>query len=175
MFRAAASCSKQLMKAGVQKQLPTVTCTKNVHILLGHKDPEPPEVFDQRFVDFFNRTDIDGWDLRRGLAELHAHDVVPEPKIVSAALYACRRVNDLALGIRFLEAVKMKCGTKKLKGIVYPWVIQEVQPVLDELGIPTPEECGYDKPELFIPNPRYYWERDWYKDYGYDDKLYFYY
>jgi len=57
--------------------------------------------------------------------------------------------------------------------------------VLDELGIPTPEELGYDKPEFFIPRPEFHWEKKWYcfclallilmntflsryKDYGYD-------
>jgi cytochrome c oxidase subunit 5a len=27
------------------------------------------------------------------------------------------------------------------------------RPTLDELGILTPEEMGYDKPELALPNP----------------------
>jgi len=36
-----------------------------------------------------------------------------------------------------------------------------VQPVLDELGIPTPEDLGYDKPEYFHPAPEEYWEKKW--------------
>jgi hypothetical protein len=39
---------------------------------------------------------------------------------------------------------------------------------LDELGISTIEELGFDKPELFVPDPSYWWEKSWYKDYGYD-------
>ena len=35
---------------------------------------------------------------------------------------------------------------------IYPYVIQEIKPTLDELGISTPEEMGYDKPELHLPN-----------------------
>lgn len=73
-------------------------------------------------------------------------DNVPEPVIVCAALRACRRLNDFALAVRFLEAVKDKAGQHADK--VYPYIIQEIRPVLDELGISTPEELGYDKPEL---------------------------
>ncbi|KAB7501800.1 Cytochrome c oxidase subunit 5A, mitochondrial [Armadillidium nasatum] len=29
---------------------------------------------------------------------------------------------------------------------------KEIRPTLDELGINTPEELGYDKPELALPN-----------------------
>jgi hypothetical protein len=36
-----------------------------------------------------------------------------------------------------------------------------VKPVLDELGIPTPEDLGYDKPELFKPETDNWWEKKW--------------
>jgi len=135
-----------------------------------HGKEESPEEFDQRFVDYFNRPDIDGWEVRKAMTELQNYDVIPEPKIVSAALRACRRVNDFALSVRFLESIKIKCGTKKNVQTIYPYILQEVKPVLDELGISTPEALGYDKPELFIPQPEYWWEHKWYKDYGYDKK-----
>lgn len=35
------------------------------------------------------------------------YDLVPEPKILEAALRACRRLDDLASAIRILEAVKV--------------------------------------------------------------------
>ncbi|VDO95318.1 unnamed protein product [Soboliphyme baturini] len=157
---------------------------------------ETPEEFDQRYVDFFNQPDIDGWlvrkgigacwlltsvptfvllftgfyeswywlyNLAKGLYELHKEDVIPEPKIVAAALRACRRVNDYALAVRFLEAVRLKCGRKANK--IYPYVIQEVRPVLDELGISTPEEMGYDKPELFWPSSSW-WPEEYYEIYN---------
>lgn len=38
----------------------------------------------------------------------------------------------------------------------------QIRPVLDELGIATPEDLGYDKPEFFIPQPEYWWEKKWY-------------
>ena len=41
-----------------------------------------------------------------------------------------------------LEAVKDKAGPHKE---IYPYVIQELRPTLNELGISTPEELGLDK------------------------------
>lgn len=76
------------------------------------------------------------------------HDLVPEPRIISACLHACRRVNDYALAVRFIETVKDKCGSKVHE--VYPYIVQEIAPTLCELGVDTPEELGYDKPELFL-------------------------
>lgn len=70
-----------------------------------------------------------------GLTALHQHDIIPEPKIIESALRACRRVNDYALAVRFLETLRLKCG-KKVKEI-YPWLIQEIAPTLKELGMAT--------------------------------------
>lgn len=75
-------------------------------------------------------------------------DFVPEPPMIVAVLNACRRVNDYAIAVRFLEGVKDKCGGRVLE--IYPWIIQEITPMLCELGIDTPEELGYDKPELCL-------------------------
>uniref|UniRef100_A0A096LXF2 Cytochrome c oxidase subunit 5A, mitochondrial n=1 Tax=Poecilia formosa TaxID=48698 RepID=A0A096LXF2_POEFO len=80
--------------------------------------------------------------LRKGMNMLIGYDLVPEPKILEAVLRACRRLNDLASAIRILEAVKDKAGPHK---DIYPYVIQELKPVLSELGIFTPEELGLDK------------------------------
>ena len=35
---------------------------------------------------------------------------------------------------------------------IWPYVMQEIQPTLDELGILSPEQMGYDKPELALQN-----------------------
>lgn len=43
-----------------------------------------------------------------GMNTLIGYDLVPEPKILEAALKACRRLNDLASAIRILEAVKVR-------------------------------------------------------------------
>ena len=68
---------------------------------------ETDEEFDRRFEHFFSRPDIDGWEIRNAVNDLQGYDLVPEPKIVIAALKACRRVNDYALAVRFLEALKV--------------------------------------------------------------------
>jgi len=107
--------------------------------------------FDARYEAFFNRADIDGWEIRKGMTDLVAMDLVPDPSIVAAALRACRRVNDYALTTRIMEIVKIKCADKESE--IWPYMLQELKPTLDELGILTPEQMGYDQPELALPNP----------------------
>lgn len=77
-------------------------------------------------------------------------DLVPEPRICVAALKACRRLNDYALAIRFIESLKFKCGP--YVDTIFPYLMQEMKPCMDELGINTLEEMGYDKPELALQN-----------------------
>ena len=110
-----------------------------------HHD-ETADEFDARYEKFLNRKDIDGWELRKAMNDLQGHDLVPEPKLVIAAMNACRRVNDYALAVRYLEAVKDKCGPKVKE--IWPFMLKEIGPTLKDLGILTPEEMGYDKPEL---------------------------
>ena len=106
------------------------------------------EEYDDAYVKYLNRTDIDGWDIRRVINRMQGEDLVPEPKIIIAALHACRRVSDYALAVRYLEAIHNKCG-KRAKEI-WPYIIQEIQPTLTELGVSTPADMGYDKPELAL-------------------------
>ncbi|XP_015587355.1 cytochrome c oxidase subunit 5A, mitochondrial [Cephus cinctus] len=115
---------------------------------MSHGHEETDEEFDARYLNFFNRNDIDHWEIRKAMNDLAGVDTVPEPKIIIAALKACRRLNDFALTIRFLESLKEKCGNKV--NVIYPYILQEIKPTLDELGINTPEELGYDKPELAL-------------------------
>ncbi|XP_055620332.1 cytochrome c oxidase subunit 5A, mitochondrial [Toxorhynchites rutilus septentrionalis] len=109
---------------------------------------ESAEEFDTRYENYFNRQDIDHWEARKGMNDLLGMDLVPEPKIIIAALKACRRLNDYALAIRFLEGCKDKCGNQVNE--IYPYLLQEIRPTLNELGIDTPEELGYDQPELAL-------------------------
>ncbi|XP_024295918.1 cytochrome c oxidase subunit 5A, mitochondrial isoform X1 [Oncorhynchus tshawytscha] len=107
-----------------------------------HAKVETDEEFDARWVTYFSKPDIDAWELKKGMNTLIGYDLVPEPKILDSALRACRRLNDLASAIRILEAVKDKSGPHK---DIYPYLIQELQPTLIELGISTPEDLGMDK------------------------------
>ena len=103
------------------------------------KVQETDEEFDARWLSYFDREDIDAWELKKGLNELYGHDVVPEPKIVVAMLKAARRLNDVAMAIRVLEAVKEKAAGNQT---IYTYIMNGVKPTLDELGISTPEELG---------------------------------
>jgi cytochrome c oxidase subunit 5a len=111
-----------------------------------HHDHETDEEFDARYVSYLSRPNIDGWEVRKAMNDLQGHDCVPEPKIVIAAMKACRKINDYALAVRYLEAVKDKCGPKVKE--IWPFMLTEIGPTLKELGILTPEEMGYNKPEL---------------------------
>ncbi|XP_070687315.1 cytochrome c oxidase subunit 5A, mitochondrial-like [Pempheris klunzingeri] len=107
-----------------------------------HSKTETEEEFDARWVTYFSKPDLDAWELRKGMNTLIGYDLIPEAKIVESALRACRRQNDLASAIRILEAVKDKAHQYK---DIYPYLIQELRPVLSELCISTPEELGIDK------------------------------
>ena len=103
------------------------------------KPKESDEAFDARWEAYFNREEIDGWELRKGMNELYGHDLVPEPKIVIAALKACRRLDDFAMSVRIIEMIRDKaCGDKE----IYNYILQQCRGTIDELGLSTPEELG---------------------------------
>ena len=89
----------------------------------------------------FCRPGIDEWELRKGLNELYGHDLIPEPKIVSAALRACRRLDDFAMTVRLFEMIKDKSGGSKE---IYSYIIEQCKPTMEELGVNTPEELGLE-------------------------------
>jgi len=152
MFNAVARSLRQA--SAVASRVQVVQASRPISVLannqlMSSKKQETDEEFDQRYVNYFSRPDIDGWEIRKGMTDLHAFDLVPEPAIIQAALHACRRVNDLGLAIRILEAMMDKCGPNK--ATIWPYLVQELKPTCAELGIPFPEEIGYDKPELWKP------------------------
>jgi len=116
--------------------------------LMSSEVQETDEEFDARYVAYFSRPDIDGWEIRKAMNQLVVMDLVPEPKIIIAALHACRRVNDYALTTRWLEAIRYRSTSANKE--IYPYILKEIRPTLDELGISTPEDLGYDKPELAL-------------------------
>ncbi|KOC64762.1 Cytochrome c oxidase subunit 5A, mitochondrial [Habropoda laboriosa] len=119
------------------------------NIRASHDEPVlSEEEFNKKYVDYLNRLNIDNWEIRQVFNQLAGMDLVPDPSIICAALKACRRLNDYALTVRILEIVKDKCGAKVKE--IYPYILQEIQPTLDELGVSTLEELGYDKPELAL-------------------------
>ncbi|KAG7170947.1 cytochrome c oxidase subunit 5A, mitochondrial-like [Homarus americanus] len=147
MFRSALTRVSHVARSSMldtSARVPAATVSRNMSKHSTETDAE----LDARYEAYFSRPDIDGWEIRKAMNDLCGMDLVPEPKIVIAALKACRRNNDFALAVRFLEAVKEKCGGRVKE--IYPYILQEINPTLQELGINTPEELGYDKPELAL-------------------------
>ncbi|KAK3882707.1 hypothetical protein Pcinc_012915 [Petrolisthes cinctipes] len=147
MFRSALSRVSHAARTSIMQtsyRVPAVTVTRGMSKHSTETDAE----LDARYEAYFSRADIDGWEIRKAMNDLCGMDLVPEPKIIIAALKACRRLNDYALAVRFLEAVKDKCGVKQKE--IYPYILQEIGATLQELSIGTPEDMGYDKPELAL-------------------------
>jgi len=140
MLRRAFPVLQRCVSNVVRKQYAIVPAVQSaVPRRWGHGVSEPDDVFDARWEAYFNRPNIDEWELRKGLNDLYAHDLVPEPKIVIAALKACRRLDDLAMTVRLLEMIKDKSGGNQE---IYNYIVEQCKPTLEELGISTPEELG---------------------------------
>jgi len=88
----------------------------------------------ERYIAYFDRADINGWEVRKAMSDLMAMDLVPHPSVVGAALQACGRINDFSLISKILEVIRVKCGDK---ATVWTYMIQE----LKGLGIALPS--GY--------------------------------
>jgi len=93
------------------------------------------ESFSDRYVSFFTNAE-DLFELQRGLNNCFAHDLVPSPAVVEAALRAARRVNDYATAVRVFDGVREKVENKQQ----YQAYLDELKPVREELGIDTVEE-----------------------------------
>lgn len=104
-----------------------------------HGPQETDEEFDACWMTYFRKPDIDAWELCKGMTMLVGCDLVPEPKVIDAALLAFRWLNDSASTVSILVVVNVKPGPHKE---IYACVIQELRLTLNELGISTPEELG---------------------------------
>jgi len=92
-------------------------------------------VFSNRYVSFFQNVQ-DLFELQRGLNNCFAHDLVPSPAVVEAALRAARRVDDYSTAVRIFEGIREKVENKTQ----YQAYLEELKPVREELGIQTKEE-----------------------------------
>lgn len=144
MLRSAALSLSKVCRGAVATRTVVATTVRHSHGVF--PDANDPDL-ETRYVANLSRADIDGWEIRRLITEMYGMDMVPEPVIVIAALKACRRVNDFALAIRYLESVKQKAKYDKT---IWPWMLNEIKPTLTELGINTPDELGYGIPELYM-------------------------
>lgn len=104
---------------------------------------EADESFERTWIEFFNSPQLDEFELRQGFNDLFAiYDAVPEPEVLSAALRAARRLNNFAIATRLIEGVKRKGGDDMN---IYNYIIENIRPTLEELGINTLEELNFDK------------------------------
>lgn len=90
------------------------------------------ESFSERYVNFFQNAE-DLFEVQRGLNNCFAHDLVPSPSVVEAAVKAARRVNDYATAVRVFEGIKEKVENRQQ----YELYLQELKPLRDELGKPN--------------------------------------
>ncbi|TCD62872.1 Cytochrome c oxidase subunit 6 [Steccherinum ochraceum] len=93
------------------------------------------ESFNERYVQFFKDAE-DLFEVQRGLNNCFAHDLVPAPSVIEAALRATRRVNDYATAVRIFEGISEKVENKQQ----YQQYLDELKGVRDELGINLREE-----------------------------------
>uniref|UniRef100_A0A2K5ES33 Cytochrome c oxidase subunit 5A, mitochondrial n=1 Tax=Aotus nancymaae TaxID=37293 RepID=A0A2K5ES33_AOTNA len=103
---------------------PQATAVQSVRCY-SHGSHETHEEFDTYWVIYFNRPDIDAWELHKGVKTLVGYDLL----------------NGFASAVHILEVVKDKAGPHKK---IYPYFIQELRPTLNELGISTPDELSLD-------------------------------
>jgi cytochrome c oxidase subunit 5a len=87
------------------------------------------ESFSDRYVQFFQSAQ-DLFELQRGLNNCFAHDLVPSPAVIEAALRAARRVNDYSTAVRVFEGIREKVENKQQ----YQAYLEELKGVREELG-----------------------------------------
>lgn len=97
-------------------------------------------VFQQRWIEHFNQAP-DTFELQRGLNNCFGFDLVPPVPVLEAALKASRRLNDFATAVRIFGGLKSKTEND----VQYEQLVAYLRPLMNELGVQTPEELGrYD-------------------------------
>jgi len=109
--------------------LPQIRLSSNSH------PQETFESFSARYTAFFTAAQ-DLFEVQRGLNNCFAHDLVPSPGVIEAALRAARRVDDYATAVRVFEGIKEKVENTEQ----YKAYLEELKGVREELGIDTKEE-----------------------------------
>ncbi|KAI0706165.1 cytochrome c oxidase subunit VA-domain-containing protein [Cytidiella melzeri] len=107
------------------------------------------ESFTERYVNFFQSAQ-DLFEVQRGLNNCFAHDLVPAPSVIEAALRASRRVNDYATAVRVFEGVKEKVENKQQ----YQAYLEELKGVREELGMNTCIGSQTQRANCYITLPR---------------------
>lgn len=121
----------QMLAASVLRARPAATrlAPKFARMASHAHEQETFESFTERYVSFFQSAE-DLFEVQRGLNNCFAHDLVPAPAVVEAALRAARRVNDFATAVRVFEGVREKVENKQQ----YQQYLDELKGVREELG-----------------------------------------
>lgn len=104
----------------------------------GYATEESEADFDARWIEYFSDDSLTSREIRRGLNDVFAYDLIPDPTILTAAFHATRRVNDFPTSVRIFEAIK----DKSPDDTTYNYVVDQLNPVITELSLSTPEELG---------------------------------
>jgi len=129
----------------VKQQTPVVSAACRHYSDVATQDLSTME---KHYIAYLDNPDTDGWEIRKLANDIQGGNEIPDPQVLCAFFRACRRVNDYALAIRVLEATKFKCGGQVKQ--FWPYIMSQLKPTMDELGILSLEEMGYDKPELYL-------------------------
>merc|ERR1719454_2093973 len=131
-LRLVASRFAQARVARAAIQCPMVAAVRAAPVRTYGTDHEADPDFDNKWVEYFNDETLDPREIRRGLNDVFAYDLIPDPTILEAALRATRRVNDFPTSVRIFEAIKDKASDNQE---TYNYVVGQLQPVIAELEL----------------------------------------
>jgi cytochrome c oxidase subunit 5a len=109
--------------------IPTTSTHIQTRLSSSAHSQETFESFSTRYTAFFTAAQ-DLFEVQRGLNNCFAHDLVPSPGVIEAALRAARRVDDYATAVRVFEGIKEKVENKEQ----YKAYLEELKGVREELG-----------------------------------------
>lgn len=108
-------------------------------------DESQPELFQQKWTTFFSKDAYDSFEVCRGLNNCFSYDIVPPVPVLEAALRACRKYDDFATASRIFVGLREKMEKEEH----YEEYLKALRPLMDELGVLTPEELGR---EMLVDN-----------------------
>lgn len=104
----------------------------------GWNDFGSVEQYERKWIKFFERSDMDCFELSRGLNHAFHFDIIPTIPVLEAAIKAARRINEPIIACRVFHALREKCKSDQ-QYVEYSKHLSELK---DQLGIKAPEEIG---------------------------------
>lgn len=113
----------------VASRSPAAAIPSQLRFSSNEHSQETFEQFSTRYTSFFQNAE-DLFEVQRGLNNCFAHDLVPSPEVIEAAVRAARRVDDYATAVRVFEGIKEKVENPQQ----YKAYLEELKPLREELG-----------------------------------------